>query len=170
MPGDSSALSKYVRALAVSDTHGNRRALNAIVRDYSDVTYLFHLGDCVRDADYLASRMKETIVLKVRGNCDPGYDEPDFEDIIIKGQKIILTHGHTLNVKYGTDRLLYYAQEHEANAILFGHTHVPFKENEDGIWLINPGSAGQGRSYNETVAMLLIGEPGIIPKILKLRW
>lgn len=168
--GRYTALSEYVRALAVSDTHGNRRAMDEIIRAYSDILYVFHLGDCVRDADYLARHMKDAVVLSVRGNCDPGSDRPAYEDIIIKGQKIILTHGHTLQVKYSLDRLLYYAQEREAQAILFGHTHVPFAENDNGIWMVNPGSAGQGRMHDESVAMLLIGEAGIIPKILKLRW
>lgn len=159
----------FAQALVVSDTHGNKRALEAILRTYPRVPYLFHLGDNVRDAHYLASRMPETFVLNVKGNCDPGYSEPVHEEIIIKGQKILLTHGHTLNVKYGYDRALYYAQERDANALLFGHTHMPVVERDGPIWLINPGSAGEARGRGETVAMLLIGSSGIIPKILPLK-
>lgn len=159
---------KYVQALAVSDTHGNRRALNAIVRSYPDIPYLFHLGDNVRDAEYLADRLRETCVLNVKGNCDPGSPDPVYEDIVIKGQRIILTHGHTLQVKYGLERLAYYADEHNANAILFGHTHIAAVERVGGIWLINPGSAGAARGRVDTVAMLLIGENGIIPRVLPL--
>lgn len=160
---------KYAQALAVSDTHGNKRALKAIIREFPKVPYLFHLGDNVRDAVFLSDHLPDTCVLNVKGNCDPGYPDPVYEDVVIKGQRIILTHGHTLQVKYGLDRLLYYAQEHDANAILFGHTHIPVVEREGAVWLINPGSAGEARGRGETVAMLLIGETGIIPRILPLK-
>ena len=161
-------MDRMAKALVVSDTHGNRSSLNQIAREYADVEYLFHLGDYAMDAEYLADELPHAKVISVKGNCDLIADAPEFEEIVIGGNKIILTHGHTLNVKYSYDRVFFYAQEHEAKAILFGHTHVPCKEYKAGIWLVNPGSAGEETAGRCSVAMLLAGSAGIVPKILYL--
>lgn len=163
-------MNDMVQALVVSDTHGNRSALLQISRQFADVKYVFHLGDYAKDAVWLSDRMLNCTVINVRGNCDWSSDCSEFEELTIKGQKIVLTHGHTLNVKYGYDRALYYAQEHEAKALMFGHTHVPHIEYVDGIWLINPGSAGEPRdAKGGSVAMVLIGPIGVVPKLLYLQ-
>ncbi len=159
---------KAKKALVVSDTHRNKSSLKKIVETYGDMDYLFHLGDNVRDASYLANHMPDTQVIYVRGNCDGSADAPEFEEVAIKGNKIILTHGHRLNVKYSYGRALYYAQEHGAKGILFGHTHMAYTEYVDGVWLINPGSAGEDTRGDMSVAVLIITEAGIVPKIIKL--
>lgn len=157
-----------VKALVVSDTHGNRAMLKRIAQEFSDVQYVFHLGDVVPDARFLKEHM-DAQVIYVRGNCDLNEEDvPAFEEVVIKGQKLILTHGHTLKAKHSYDRLLYYAQEKEAQAILFGHTHRSCREYVDGVWLVNPGSAGVQSVWRMSVAMLLIRQDGIIPKILYL--
>ncbi len=161
-------MGKFKRALVVSDTHRNNASLRQIAANFSDVDYLFHLGDNVEDAVYLADSMRGVTVLNVKGNCDFMSDAPEFEEISVMGNKIVLTHGHTLKVKYSYDRALYYAQQHEAKAILFGHTHTAYTENAGGVWLVNPGSAGESMRAPMTVAMLVISEDGVVPKILRL--
>jgi len=154
-----------VRALAVSDSHGDRVALERALEKFGDVEYIFHLGDYAGDAEFIEANSRAK-VLSVRGNCDLMSDAPFFEEVILRGQKIILTHGHKLNAKYSMDRLLYYAQEHEAKAILFGHTHTAYCEYMDGIWLVNPGSVSESRSGPPSAARLLIGGFGVVPKIV----
>ncbi|MGI6153454.1 MAG: metallophosphoesterase [Christensenellaceae bacterium] len=160
-------MKKSLVALAVSDTHRNTTMLNKIVSRFTDVDYVFHLGDNVSDAHYLQERMQAEVIY-VKGNCDFDSNAPGFAEVFLLGQKIILTHGHTLKVKYSYDRALYYAQEHEAQALLFGHTHRAYTEYINGVWLINPGSAGEGRAQKESAARLLITKMGIVPKILDL--
>ncbi len=154
-----------LRALAVSDSHGDHRALKKMLDQFKDVAYIFHLGDYASDADYIAANSRAKI-LSVRGNCDFISDAPYYEEVVILGQRIVLTHGHKLGAKYSFDRLFYYAKEHEAKAILFGHTHVSFCEYMDGIWLVNPGSVSESQSGPPSAAMLLIGEFGVVPKIV----
>lgn len=161
-------MGKFKRALVVSDTHRNNDSLRQIASAFADVDYLFHLGDNVEDAVYLADNMRGVTVLNVKGNCDFMSDVPEFEEVSLMGNKIVLTHGHTLKVKYSYDRALYYAREREAKAILFGHTHTAYTEYVQGVWLVNPGSAGEGRRTPMSVAMLVISEDGVVPKILKL--
>ena len=36
------------------------------------------------------------------------------------------------------------AREAQAELLLFGHTHIPFCEELEGLWVLNPGSC-QGR-------------------------
>jgi putative phosphoesterase len=154
-----------LRALAVSDSHGDRGALKNLLDQFGDVEYIFHLGDYAGDADYIAANSRAR-VLRVRGNCDFISDAPYHEEIEIRGQKIILTHGHKLGAKYSYDRLFYYAKERQAQAVLFGHTHVSFCEYMDGIWLVNPGSLSEPRNGPPSAARLLIGEFGVVPKIV----
>lgn len=157
-----------IKAVAVSDTHGNKTSLRRIAENFQSVDYLFHLGDNVRDARYLERKMPATQVIFVRGNCDPGEEAADFEEVVLLGNRIILMHGHQLKVKYSYDRALYYAQERQAAAILFGHTHRAYCEYVEGIWLVNPGSAGERTWEEMTVCTLLIKKAGVIPKIVAL--
>ncbi len=161
-------MGKFKRALVVSDTHRNSASLRQIAAGFADVDYLFHLGDNVEDAAYLADSMRGVTVMNVKGNCDFMSEAPEFEEVSLMGNKIVLTHGHTLKVKYSYDRALYHAREREAKAILFGHTHTAYTEYAQGVWLINPGSAGEGMRSPMTVAMLVISEDGVAPKILRL--
>lgn len=59
--------------------------------------------------------------------------------------RAFICHGHSYHVKYSLDSLVYAAQEQQAKIAMFGHTHMPFNEDIDGVRVINPGSAGMGR-------------------------
>jgi uncharacterized protein len=161
-------MAKTVYALAFADSHGVTSGMQKALEQYSEgVEYMFHMGDYAGDADFLREHSRAQ-VMAVRGNCDFISDYPYFDEIVLCGHKIILTHGHKLNAKYSTDRLLYYAQEREAKAILFGHTHVPLTEYVDGVWLINPGSITEPRAGFRSVASLMIGQWGVVPKIMQI--
>ncbi len=161
-------MEKFKKALVVSDTHHNQESLKQIANQYANVDYLFHLGDNTSDAHYLQQHLPGVEVHYVKGNCDLGSNAPEFDEVFVLGNKIILTHGHLLQVKYSYDRAYYYAQEQEAKALLFGHTHTAYTEHIDGLWLINPGSAGEATHEEPSVAMLVISKDGVVPKILRL--
>lgn len=161
-------MAKTIHALAFADSHGVTSGMKKALELFGGgVEYIFHLGDYSSDAEFLRQNSGAQ-VKAVRGNCDFISDDPYFDEIILSGQKIILTHGHKLNAKYSTDRLLYYAQEHEAKAILFGHTHVAMAEYADGVWLVNPGSITEPRAGFRSVAALMIGPWGVVPKIMQI--
>lgn len=159
---------EYVHALVLSDTHGNRSAIDAVLRECGNVDYIFHLGDNVSDARYIDEKSRAKVVC-VKGNCDMGEAGNELDEIVLRGQKILLTHGHRFKVKYSYDRLFYKAQEAEAKAALFGHTHKPFCKYQEGIWLVNPGSAGESPDGAVHYATLLAGEVGVIPKLRTLK-
>ena len=53
-----------------------------------------------------------------------------------------MTHGHVHNVKCSRYALIKDAREARAQAALYGHTHEPDCHEEDGLWILNPGSCG----------------------------
>ena len=139
-----------MKLLLVSDSHWDRDALERILmKTQADKTMdlVIHLGDGIGDVDPFEAALPR--VLRVRGNCDflLGYDNPPPAEITenVSGAKLFCCHGHTLGVKHGTDALLLKALSLGANAAFFGHTHEPFCDNRNGVLLLNPGAACDGR-------------------------
>jgi len=59
------------------------------------------------------------------------------------GVNMYLTHGHRHMVKQRLDMLLLDARKCKAAAALYGHTHIAdCHQEEDGLWVLNPGSCG----------------------------
>lgn len=135
-----------MRAAVFSDTHGNTALmLEAVGRSRPDV--IIHLGDYERDTACLRSRFPEIPLYSVAGNCDLG-SLGKLADIVPLGPvKALITHGHTYNVDYGQlDSLVYAAQEQGAKLALYGHTHRALYEEIGGVKVLNPGTAGRGRT------------------------
>lgn len=66
-----------------------------------------------------------------------------------------MTHGHTYGVSGGTDGIVEAARARGCEAVLFGHTHYPEIEMQEGILVINPGSLTfprqRGRKFSYAV-------------------
>ena len=129
-----------MKILVLSDSHGTLSSMeNAVERERPD--YIFHLGDCQRDARQLETFYPEIPLLSVPGNCDRPL--PDARLTLLRefgGVRILLTHGHAYGVKGGLLRLELAAREAGARVALFGHTHRACCEDLDGLWLLNPGA------------------------------
>ena len=85
-----------------------------------------------------------------------------FDDYVdLCGMKAFLTHGHRYAVRSGRlDTLLYAAECSGAQIVMFGHTHRAGFDNIGGMFVLNPGTAGQG--LNRTWAKLELGPTGEI--------
>lgn len=65
------------------------------------------------------------------------------------GKRILLTHRNPLpgdeQISPGTpdENLRELAHLADADVIIFGHSHLPFSRQVDGVWFINPGGAGR---------------------------
>jgi len=109
---------------------------------------VIHLGDGLSDAQLLATEIYPTPVLGVQGNCDfPRDAAPITHTFHAESVRFFMTHGHAYGVKNGLLRLSLAARECEAQVVLFGHTHVPFCHQENGIWFLNPGSCRSRLNY-----------------------
>lgn len=149
--------------LIVSDTHGRKERLDELIRfrqgliKNGEPLTIIHFGDGLSDL-FESSRYDSIISYAVRGNCDSssydrispyGEEMSIFRTIYIDKYKIFMTHGHTFSVKGGYEEICREASNHEADIVLFGHTHVPVLEyikkesirgvNKDLV-LFNPGS------------------------------
>ena len=141
-----------------SDTHGRYTGMLRAIEEYSP-DQIIHLGDGADDTAYIESRFPRIPVIGVSGNCDIDSVKPEIKTVTLGGMKMFLTHGHRYAVRYGKlDTLLYAADCNEACFAMFGHTHRPFFDQVEGIFVLNPGTAGAGKS--NTYARLELGPKG----------
>ena len=141
--------------LCFSDSHGTNHYIKRALMKHPDAEVVFFLGDGLSDIEALAAGdIGRRTWIYVRGNCDTcgivnGNLVKKTEQITLHEKRIILTHGDLFGAKLGYDGLIRLAEEREADAVLFGHTHLPYEKyvtlNEGGVYLFNPGSIGQGR-------------------------
>ncbi len=127
-----------------SDTHRNIDGAEAAVNQYKP-DLMIHLGDHFGDAQKLHMAFPRIPMECVPGNCDYVPQEDVVKVIEPMGVRIMLTHGHTYRVKYETMPLLNAAYYQGAQIVLYGHTHIPTYTVVQGMHVVNPGSAGQGR-------------------------
>ena len=128
-----------MKILVFSDSHGSLGNMYEAVERESP-NRILHLGDHFRDAEDLDLAFGGLDILYVPGNCDYAAQIPANLEIEIDGVRIFLTHGHLFGVKTGLARLLLEGRRLDAQLVLFGHTHRPLLQQQDGIWLLNPGS------------------------------
>ena len=107
---------------------------------------VFHLGDCERDTQRLEKEFPDLPLYRVCGNCDREPVNPEVLQLTLDGVKFFLTHGHRYSVKYTLDALLTAAYFAGADIVLFGHTHRAMCETMQGLYVVNPGTAGVGAS------------------------
>ena len=143
------------KILVMSDTHGNKANIARAIEKFNDVDCIIHLGDYVRDAEYLKS-LTSKMVYPVKGNCDIASTVKNKQVIHVGGVKILAVHGHRQGVKLSLLRLGLYAQEKGVDIALFGHTHIPAESFYENVLLLNPGSLGEPRGRKPTVGLITI--------------
>jgi putative phosphoesterase len=151
----------------VADTHGKTDSISRALALLHPAHLLF-AGDHYADGMKLSKQL-DIPCCAVPGNCD--FDPIHNQEEIIEflGHKIFLVHGHQYGVKRDLNNLYYRGKELEADAVVFGHTHMAYCEKIDDLWLINPGSPSRPRIPGQaTYAILQVGENELNPSILKL--
>lgn len=152
-----------MRILVVSDTHGDVRNFEAVVRKHRDAEVIVHCGDGADDVQDIKLMFPERMVIPVKGNCDLCSQNPNIETITLEGKKLFITHGHIYNVKSSLLNLSFAAKEAGADLVLFGHTHIPCDFYDEGLYMLNPGSL---RGYKGSYALVDISEKGILTNIV----
>ncbi len=135
-----------MKAIVMSDSHKNFNSIIRIMDQEKDATHLIHAGDVQQDVDDIESVWPTLPLACVLGNNDYFVPNVPFDRIFTIGNvKFFLTHGHQYGVKHTLSQLLKKAKDLSVDICIFGHTHVPYLEEVDGVWLLNPGSTS--RSY-----------------------
>lgn len=142
-----------MKILVLSDSHGDADSILCAVSK-NDPDKLIFLGDGASDLNAAISRRPGLDCFSVSGNCDITRPSPRELLLDIEGFRILATHGDKYHVKNGLLTLNYRANEKDADIVLFGHTHVPYCEDSDGVWYLNPGSCR--RTYGGTCGLIEI--------------
>lgn len=150
-----------MRILIVSDTHGRHTGFDAALREAGAIDMLIHLGDTEGGEHYIDA-MTDCPAYIVSGNNDFFSELPKELELGIGKYKAFITHGHYYYVSLGTERLLEEAKERNADIVMFGHTHKPVVEEQDGITILNPGSLSFPRQEGRrgSYIMMEIGDDG----------
>lgn len=122
----------------VSDSHGNRRALDGLDGIFGESDIVIHLGDTSADGSYIQTKFPQAVI--VNGNCDPVKLGDDEKVITVEGIKIFACHGHLYSAKSTLSKLAARAKELGCRIALYGHTHRSREDFIDGVTLINPGA------------------------------
>lgn len=128
-----------LRFLIFADTHGIREPMLELYKQYPN-DGIIHLGDYIADARWMLARTDGHPVYQVKGNCDYGANGPEEQLLELGGVKLLIFHGHRYQVKSSYGAALAVAKQAGADAVLFGHTHLPFMEEREGILMMNPGA------------------------------
>ena len=136
-----------MKILVLSDSHSAMRFMCSCVEKIKPQA-IVHLGDYYDDGETLKELYPHIPLHQVPGNCDvyrcpPGIHARLCYDVC--GVRLFMTHGHKYGVKCSTAMLRAEARAMEAQAALYGHTHVAEVDREEnGMWVMNPGTAGYG--------------------------
>lgn len=146
-----------MKLMFASDIHGSaywaKKVLERFEEEQAD--YLVLLGDLLYHGprnplpqDYnpqvfikLLNSIKHQIIA-IRGNCDSEVDQmvlefpitADYNVIPLKNRKLMASHGHLYNDQQIPSSLI------EGDIFIFGHIHVPILKQQDGVYILNPGS------------------------------
>ena len=144
-----------MKILIVSDTHGNTNNLEVVLEREMPLDLLIHLGDIERDEDYIPI-MAECPMEAVAGNNDFFSDLPREREIKIGKYKVLLTHGHYYYVNSGIRHIKREAIARGIDIAMFGHTHRPMLEQEDGVVVLNPGSISYPRQEGRAPSYIVM--------------
>jgi len=138
--------------LLISDSHGHISALKAVLawaQNQSQSGNLINsavfLGDGAADLQSAAAGFYSGWRI-VRGNNDYDTSLPDSAIFDFADNRFFMCHGHRHALYGGYHSLVSAARANDANAALFGHTHIPCYKSVNGVLLINPGSVSRPRS------------------------
>jgi len=157
-----------MRIIVISDTHGNYQNLERVLMRNTDAQWIFHLGDGELELDrfVIAHPILAPKIIHVAGNCDYDSLSPDFFTIPAGVHKIFAAHGHKFSVGSSLEKIKKAALDNECDIILYGHTHSRFMTYEDGVWIMNPGSAAIPRDGNKpSFGCIDISEYGVLMNI-----
>jgi len=154
----------------IGDTHGDVHSIKQAVAAAGPVDLWLHTGDFCQDA--LSLKLFTGVkVIVVAGNCDRRIGAKPDEFIELAGYRVWLTHGHSYGVKQNQEELRYWAQQYEADIVVYGHTHQAGVMVESNLLLFNPGSTsmpGKGKKRTFGIIELQSGRNGIRPNLLSI--
>ena len=144
-----------MKILIVSDTHGQEKNLEEVLKKEEPIDALIHLGDLEGGEDFISTHVKCPVYL-VSGNNDFFCSLPREREITLGKYKVLITHGHYYYISMGTEMLKEEARARNFDIAMFGHTHRPYLEEREGITLLNPGSLSYPRQEGRMPSYMIM--------------
>ena len=133
---------------AISDTHlprGARRLPEACLEALRTADLIVHAGDLSAASVLAELRALGPPVQAVYGNADePALRAELPKELVLEAEDARIGVVHVPGPLAGRAARLR-RRFPGCDAILFGHTHLPLVEQEEGVWLLNPGSPTERR-------------------------
>jgi putative phosphoesterase len=132
----------------IADTHmpkGRRALPDECVARIRAADALIHAGDFSAAAVLVELRALCPVVLGVHGNVDDAElrrELPESVSLEVGGRTLALVHDAGPS-KGRLERMR--ARFPVADAVVFGHSHLPLHEEENGFQIFNPGSPTERR-------------------------
>ncbi len=160
------------RVAVISDTHlprGTRRLPARSVELCTGADLLLHCGDvCELGVWEMLARLGPPIV-GVHGNMD----DPELAELL-PAQRIVDVEGSRIGMVHipgpaaGRARRLR-ALFPDCDAIAYGHTHAPEATQDEGVWILNPGSPTERRTSPAHAMLVLEVDGGAVrPRLVRL--
>lgn len=153
------------KIIVISDSHGNKTAIDRLYPLFNQCDYIIHLGDTSSDGQLIRKQFGQKVHL-LNGNCDVFKLGQDEEVLEIEDVKIFACHGDRYGVKYGYDKLAYKAEELGCSIALFGHTHRATEIEMGNVTLFNPGTLS--RFSDNSYLYLVINKGKAVGKIVNI--
>ncbi len=150
-----------MKIFIVSDSHGRHDLLREAIGKELPFDLLIHAGDAEGDLNTILGSGRDYDIKVVAGNMDRSRElDSSLAFKLPGGHKVFLTHGHHYGVSYSHYELREMATKCGADIAIYGHTHTPYLEEEDGILVLNPGSVAKPRQQDlkKTYAVMTIDE------------
>jgi putative phosphoesterase len=146
--------------VVLADTHIPRRAKGlpaGLTPHLESADLILHAGDLLVE-DVLYELESYALVRAVKGNVD-GWDVrlPEALEFGVEDVSVAMIHDSwPKKGRWGRMRRRFPG----ARIVVFGHSHIPWLEDEDGLMLLNPGSPTDRRRAPEHTFALLRVEGG----------
>lgn len=157
-----------MRLAVISDTHlprGSRALPAACIERLRAADLILHAGDLVTTAVLEELRALGPPVEAVHGNVDDTEVRallPSARLVVAGGARIAMLHDAGPAAGRLTRMQARFASA-GADAVVFGHSHIPLHEERDGFQIFNPGSpTDRRRQPTHTMGQALIGEDGAV--------
>lgn len=156
----------------LSDTHlrtPDKNLDHILDRLFGDADLILHAGDIVTRR--VLEHLEERGTLAVCGNMDD-YDvldlAPQTRIVMAESKKIAVIHGW--GSKEGLpQRIIERFKQQSPDIIVYGHTHMPFWGQINGVMMFNPGSVSRNIfPRGRTVGMLEIIGDSVEAKFIEL--
>lgn len=134
----------------VSDAHGARRNMDALLDSLPRVDACCFLGDMDSDAQYLDWGLREVqpgvAFYAVAGNNDPFSQRARSMEIVFDGIHTLITHGHIFQgIRTSQMPMALQAKKLGCELVLYGHTHIQKDAVLEGVRVVNPGALMHGK-------------------------